>query len=271
MAPSDTPQSPLPISGEHPLSFSGKAVKNSHRRPPARRRKSGWALWKEVPHRFSLPRGKKTGKRLWPPKCPLTTSSSSSAVVKSISLQAQTHISRHCVLASAYRQEPSYAFCITFLRTSLQCDPICLPHKRNWVHRKLLRPIWGSFPIPGYIPNNSLSSLPSPRSLLFAADQGSASQTNLQDSEFHSHKAWANVHFQHTGLVYRAFYVVAFSSPHPPPGLARAKSTSSFLGQPSSKGWLPSCTRQVSLLALPPWWTHSTSMGPWRILSKSPA
>lgn len=140
-------------------------------------------------------------------------------------------MSRHCVLASAYRQEPSYAFYITFLRTSLQYVPICSPHKRNWVHRKLLRLIWGSFfPIPRCIPNNSLSSLPSPRSLLFADDQSSASQTNLQDSEFHSHKAWANVHFQHTELVYRALYIVAFSSPHPPPGLARAKSTSSFLG-----------------------------------------
>ena len=53
---------------------------------------------------------------------------------------------------------------------------------------------------------------PSPKSPVFAADQGSAPQTNLQDSEFHSHQAWATVQFPHTGLVCRAQSIVAFSA-----------------------------------------------------------
>ena len=72
----------------------------------------------------------------------------------------------------------------------------------------------GSFyPIPRHLPSHPLCPLPSTRSRLFAADQGSASRANLQDSEFHSYAALARVHYLGTGLICKAQCLVAFSSP----------------------------------------------------------
>ena len=62
----------------------------------------------------------------------------------------------------------------------------------------------GSFcPIPSHLPSHCLSPLLSLRSPLFAADQGSGSLANLQDREFYSCAALANVHFLGTALIHK--------------------------------------------------------------------